>query len=289
MKLVKAKTLDGYHFTGLLSEPSEKTKKIIVHIHGMAGSPILNEYYQAMHDYYTSNGIAFVVGEHRGTGTITAFVHDSTDGVIGNSFERFEDCVLDVQAWIDFAKEQGYEKIWLQSHSLGPSKVAYYINQTKGHGVKGLIWLSPSDMIGLVNDPEGKKDHDIMLPEAKRLVAEGKGQQLISHKLWGSELLSADTYLNFFDEGAKTAIFNYNDDSLGWDVVNSIDLPVLAITGTKDDGIVPVMDANEAMKKLESELKNSPKVKTVVYDGAEHSFDGFGDQIAKEVVEFINS
>ena len=289
MKLVKTKTSDGYHFTGLLSEPLEKSKKIIVHIHGMAGSPMLNNFYQEMHDYYTYHGISFIAGEHRGTGTITAFVHDSSDGVVGDAFEIFEDCVKDIQAWIDFSKEQDYEEIWLQAHSLGPSKVAYYINQIKNHGVKGLIWLSPSDMIGLVNDQKGKEDHNIMLPKAKRLVKEGEGNMLINHKLWGSELLSAKTYLNFFGEGAKTAIFNYNDNSLGWDIVNAINLPVLAITGTKDDGIVPVIDAYKAMKKLKTELKKSPRVKTVVYDGAEHSFDGFGDKIVKEVVDFINS
>jgi len=63
----------------------------------------------------------------------------------------------------------------------------------------------------------------------------------------------------------------------------------LAITGTKDDGIVPVMDAHGAMKKLESELKSSPKVKTIVYDGAKHSFDGFGERIVKDVIDFVKS
>lgn len=288
MKIVKTKTSDGFHFNGLLSE-ANNSKKIIIHIHGMAGSVLLNEYYTAMHEHYPQQEISFLAGELRGTGTITAFVHDTTDGVIGNAFEKFEDSIYDIQAWVDFAKSLGYEEIWLQGHSLAPSKIAYYVNQTKSHGLKGLIWISPSDMIGLVNDPKGKKDHEIMFPEAKKLVSEGKGNTLLSHKLWGSELLSAETYLNFFDVGAKTAIFNYGDDSLGWDVVNGIDLPVVAITGTEDDGIVPVMDAFQAMKKLELELKSSPRVKTVVYDGAMHSFDGFGNKIVNDVLNFIKS
>lgn len=286
MKIVKTKTTDGYHFSGLLSEAKD-SKKIIIHIHGMAGSVLLNEYYSAMHEQYPNNGISFLAGEHRGTGTITAFVHDTTDGVCGNAFERFEDSIYDIQAWIDYARSLGYDEIWLQAHSLAPSKVAYYISQTENHGIKGFIFISPSDMLGLVNDIEGKKDHDIMLPEAKKLASEGKGKTILSHKLWGDNLLSADTYLNFFDEGAKDAIFNYGNEALGWDVVNSIDIPVLAITGTKDDGIVPVMDAHEAMKKLESELKNSPKVKTLVYENAEHSFNGFTERIVQDVIEFI--
>jgi pimeloyl-ACP methyl ester carboxylesterase len=286
MKIVTTKTSDGFNFKGLLSEAKD-SKKIIIHIHGMAGSTLLNEYYINMHEYYPENGISFLAGENRGTGTITEFVRDSGDGMVGNAFEKFEDCIFDIQAWIDFAKSLGYEEIWLQGHSLGPSKIAYYISQKRDPAIKGLIFISPSDMIGLVHDSEGEKDHDIMLPEAKRLVSEGKGNSLIDHKLWGGELLSANTYLNFFDDGAKTAIFNYVNDALGWNAVNAIDIPVLALTGTKDDGIAPVIDPPKAMEKLKEQLKSSPRVHTIVYENAEHSFDGFGDRIVKDVIEFI--
>jgi pimeloyl-ACP methyl ester carboxylesterase len=288
MKIVKTKTSDGFHFKGLLSEAKD-SKKIIIHIHGMAGGVLLNEYYTDMHEYYPANGVSFLAGENRGTGTITEFVRDSSDGMVGNAFEKFENCVLDIQAWVDFARQLGYEGVWLQGHSLAPSKITYYINQTLDHGIKGLIFISPSDMLGLVHDSEGKKDHDIMLPEAKRLVSEGKGTRLIDHKLWGGDLLSANTYLNFFDEGANTGIFNYANDSLGWNVVNSINIPVLAFSGTKDDGVAPIMDPKLAMEKLKSELKNSPRVETIVYEGAEHNFNGFGDKIVKEVINFVNS
>jgi len=286
MKIIKTKTSDGFQFDGLLSE-AETSEKIIIHIHGMAGSILLEEYYIHMHEYYPSNGYSFLAGEHRGTGMVTDFAKNDPDSIRGNAFEKFEDCVLDIQSWIDYAKSLGYEEIWLQGHSLGTSKVTYYVNQVKDHGVAGLILLSPSDMIGLVHDPEGQKDHDILFPEATKLVSEGKGQELLSRKLWGYNMLSASTYLNFFGDNARGAIFNYGDESLGWDVVNSLYIPVIAFTGTKDDGIAPVMEAHEAMKKLESELKNSPKVKTVVYEDAEHSFSGFGEKIVTDVIEFI--
>jgi len=71
--------------------------------------------------------------------------------------------------------------------------------------------------------------------------------------------------------------------------VNSIELPVLAITGSKDGGIVPVMNAHKAMKVLKKELKNSRKVNTIVYEGAEHSFKGFEKNIIKDVLRFIDA
>ncbi len=286
MIIVKTKTSDGLFLRGLLTR-SNTSKKLIIHIHGMAGSPLLNDYYPLMHDGYARVGISFLAVENRGTGMITYFDSDGGSRTVGNALERFEDSVFDIQGWIDYAKNEGFEEIWLQSHSLGTSKVAYYVSTVKSNEVKGLILLSPSDMVGLVHDPVGSKDNDIMLPQAKELVSEGKGHQLIDHKLWGEELLSADTYLNFFDEGTKTAIFNYADEKLGWDVVRSIYLPVLAITGTKDDGVVSVSDPYLAMEKLKKELISSPKVMTVVFEGATHGFDGFGDKIVEEAIRFI--
>lgn len=288
MRIVKTKTSDGFQFSGLFSE-AKNSKKIIIHIHGMAGTPLINNYYQEMHDEYSKNGYSFLVGEHRGSGTATEFVTDDGVKVVGNAFEKFEDCVFDIQAWVKFAIKKGYREIWIQSHSLGPSKVAYYMNTEKPKNIKGLIWLSPSDMIGLVHDPEGEKDHKRLLPEAKKLVKQNKGKNILSHGLWGSVLLSANTYLNFFGKKTKTAIFNYGIPKLGWEVVNNISVPVLAITGTKDDGIVPVMDANKAMKILKKELINSPKVKTIVYKDCEHSFDGFGKKITSDVLGFISN
>lgn len=288
MDIVKTNSKDGITFFGVMSEPAEKTKKIIIHIHGMAGSVLLNSYYPAMHESYPQDGFAFLVGENRGTGTMTEFICGNSARIIGNAMEIFEDCILDIQAWIDYAENLGYEEIWLQSHSLGCSKAAYFMFRSNPKNISGLILLSPADMIGLVHDEAGQKDFDVLYPEAVEFEKLGRGDQLLSHNLWGLERISADTFLNIFRETSKTAIFNYGNPKLGWDVVNSINVPVLAITGTKDDGIVPVMEANMAMKMLKDELKNSPRVRTVVYEGAGHSFDGYSDKIVGDVLSFTN-
>lgn len=287
MQYITTKTEDGIEFTGMLFE-AVNSNKLILHIHGMSGDMYTNSYYPAMHSYYPQNGWSFLVVEHRGTHSITQFNTDNGIRNIGNSYEIFEDSIYDIKAWIATAQELGYEEIWLQSHSLGPSKVTYYMNVVQDNPVNGLIWLSPSDMIGLVNDPEGKKDHEICIKEAHELVNSNKGNQLLSHDLWDSMRLSANTYINFFGEQANTAIFNYGNESLGWERVENIKVPVIAFTGTKDDGIVPVMDAHKAMTLLESKLINSPRKKTVVYENADHDFEGFGDKIVNEVINFIN-
>jgi pimeloyl-ACP methyl ester carboxylesterase len=288
MQIVETKTSEGIKYKGLLSVSREHSDKIIIHIHGMGGSIIYNNFYALMHEKYSQNAYSFLVGELRGSEVIKAFERGNESVLLGNAFERFEDCVEDIQAWVNFAVKKGYKEIWLQAHSLGPSKVAYYLSQKNSTNVEGVIWLSPSDIIGLVHYPKMINKHNELMKEAKELINRGKGNQLLSDKLWGEYLLSAKTYVNFFEVPASTAIFNSGNNSLGWKIINNISVPVLAITGTQDDGIEPVIDPEKAMVILKSKLKNSPRVKTLVYEGAEHSFNGFEEQIVNDVLDFIN-
>ena len=93
MKIIETKTSDGITFNGLLSEPTDNTKKIIINIHGMAGSILSNKFYPVMHEQYPQSGFAFLVGENRGTGTMTEFISDDPSGILlaGNAFEKFEE------------------------------------------------------------------------------------------------------------------------------------------------------------------------------------------------------
>ena len=64
----------------------------------------------------------------------------------GNALEIFEESVFDIDAWVLFAKNLGYKEIYIQAHSLAPSKVVYYMNQKSHDFIKGLVLISPADM-----------------------------------------------------------------------------------------------------------------------------------------------
>lgn len=289
MEIVETTTKDGIVLNGLFTKPKTVTKNIIINIHGMSGDMYSNSFYPLMHNYYTENGWAFLSSENRGTSSIKIFNSSKGEIIIGNTFEIFEDCIFDIEAWINKAMELGFENIWLQSHSLGTMKVAYYMSETNDQRVKGIVWISPSVMIGLVDNPKEKVDHDICLKQAKELVDGNKPNEILDYKLWGTYLLSAKTYINLMGDNSNTSIFNYGNESLGWKVVNSIKVPVLAFTGTNDDGLLSVINPSDAMKILESRLINSVRKKTVYLDGAGHGFDGFDEQITKEVISFVSS
>lgn len=282
MKKVVINTSDGAKIGSRFFEPKGSRSTIVIHVPGMSGHIYNTGFYEVMAKKLVQSDIAFLTTQSR--------TYEQNKKLGDNYFtELFDNCIYELDALNDWARQKGYENVWFQGSSLGPAKVVHWYATQKPSGVNGLIFLSPSDILGLVNDPLGVKDHDIMLPQAKKLIQRGNRESFIDHQLWGVKTLTAEAYLNLFGEKSQAAIFNYHNPVLGWGKVNKIDVPVLAITGTEDDGVVTVMDPYKAMDMLELELNNCPLKKTLVLKGANHNFDGFEDEITEEVIGFVKA
>jgi alpha-beta hydrolase superfamily lysophospholipase len=127
--LYKVLTEDSLELPGLLYEPETPTQKVLVHVHGMAGNFYENKFLDVIAETLTSNGIAFYVFNNRGTEFIKDMykVGKEKREVIrlGDTYEKFEDCLIDIKAAIDFVESKGFNNIHLSGHSLGGPKVAY--------------------------------------------------------------------------------------------------------------------------------------------------------------------
>lgn len=277
-------TEDSIELNGLLAKSDASSERIIIYIHGMGGTFFRDSMSKHFLQNFPKKGVDCLTTENRGTGGITFFDNERK----GVAFEDFEKCIFDISAWIDLAEEKGYKEIWLISHSLGTCKAAYYSYKMKDNRVTGQIWISPSEMYGLVRDDEGKDEKEIMYQEAKKLISENKEDTLLSIQLWKHHYMSAKTYLNLFGEDSRASVFNYFDTSRGWKVVNDITVPVLAITGTNDDGVCTVKNPREAMNLLEKNLSSSNKTRTIIYENANHGFRGFLDRIVEDSITFID-
>jgi len=273
-------TADKLKLGGRLFEYNGNKENIILHIPGMAGDIYDAPYYAPMTENYPKNRVSFLAGETR------SYHEKETKGKEYTS-ELFEDSLLDIDCWIKLVVQLGYENIWLQASSLGPTKIVNWYFKRKPTNIAGLIFLSPSDMVGLVHDKEGIKDHQIMISEAKKMALSGKGTEEISHLLWGVKTLTTNAYLSLFGDNSEAAIFNYGDPSLGWEKINSIDIPVLSFTCTNDDGIFPVIDVHKAMRMLSKELINCQRKRLIVYEDWDHDFNGLWDKIINDTLDFI--
>lgn len=220
-------TKDKLILQGLLHKPEISKNKAILHIHGMAGNFYENRFLDSMTNYFTKNGLSFLTINTRGHDFIADFPLASKEEKfkrVGNVWEKFEECVLDIEPWINFLEGEGYKEIILQGHSLGSVKAVYYLVRKKDKRVSKLILASPPDMIGLAEEGKG---HRRIMKLAKRMVKQGKGDQILPEKLWDWYYLSAKTYLDFGERDKPIDIFNTYDKNKP-SILANVKVPTLA-------------------------------------------------------------
>ncbi len=281
-------TEDGLELHGLLHEPDVATKSVLVHIHGMGGNFYENKFIDYLAKTLASNGIAFCVFNNRGCELIKD-TYRITEGKepeivrVGTAHEIFEESVFDIKRAIQFVEEAGFSQIHLSGHSLGCPKTTYYMSQTQDERVSSLLLLSPSDMLGLVRkDPIAFQKS---IEEAKRLVADGQGRQILSDWVWGEYPTSAETYLSLFADESKAGIFNFYNSEDTLPVLSQITVPTYAVMGTKDDALV--VSIEETFSRIEKALTSSPKVKTEILGDANHGYRGHEQELASAVYSWL--
>lgn len=282
-KFVRITTKDKLILSGNFYSPDKVTKKAILHIHGMCGNFYENSFLSYMADEFTKNGYSFLSTNNRGAGIFFDFPIKGKKEAhkrIGNAYEKFEECIYDIKAGLDFLEKENYTEIILQGHSLGAVKVAYYMAKTKDKRVSKLVLVSPSDMIGLTED----KDHAKRMVLSKKLIKEGKENELLPDLLWGWAWNSAATYVNLSERNTAVDVFNTYDKEAP-SCIKDITIPIFAILGGTDDAaILPVKEALEVIK---SKAKKAPRFDTLVVGKAPHSYFGYEQQLAKGIVSWL--
>lgn len=280
--LNRIQTKDGIELVGLLYEPEIVTKKILVYIHGMAGNFYENKFLDFIARTLTDNGTAFFTFNNRGCEYIKdlAKIEEGKRNFvrIGDTYEKFEDCLLDIEAGIDFAEEKEFSEIHLAGHSLGGPKIAYYASQTKDARLKSLVFVSPADMVGLA---EADKDFERDITTATKMIAEGRGEEIMPFLIWGENYLTANTFLSLSAEDSKVSVFSLYDPENKLSVLGQITIPTIIIMGKTDSATVVPVD--ELMTRVKSAMMFSSRIETVILGDAGHIYIGYEEQLAAAI------
>ena len=279
----RVNTKDELRLDGLLFEPEGEAKAAVLHIHGRAGNFYANGFLDAMAKNYTEAGLALLSVNTRGHDHIADFRIGKTKKIvrIGQAFEIFEECVLDIGAWVEFLKSRGYRKIILQGHSQGASKIVHYLSQNQIPEIASMVLMSPADPSGLLRKyaPE-KFARDLAL--AKEMMASGKGEQLLPDKIRDWYYVSAKTFANEMG-GKEPNIFPIFDNG-DFGKLESINLPALVFYGQNEDTLV--FGAQKDLEIIASHLKN-PRSKTFIIENADHTYLDKKEFIARLIVDWV--
>jgi pimeloyl-ACP methyl ester carboxylesterase len=186
----------------------------------------------------------------------------------------------DVAAWIDLARQLGYGRVVLAGHSAGWAAVVRYQSTTQDPRVIGLVLAS-----GAVQPLHPARD-EALLRQAKQLVADGQGEDLIRlpNRAFPS-FISAATLL---DQAATAPAFLDVFGLRGGDAaIARVSCPLLAFFGTRDDVGGPA--DLDAVKARSGRLSAGPRrVDTALISRADHMYTGEEAQVAEVIAAWVD-
>lgn len=281
--LTRVKTQDGVTLDGIYVPPKRKSKIALIWVHGLgsrfsSGQKTIKELSSAL----SRAGIGYFKFNNRG--------HDEVnrDGrgkkkLQGKAFEKFEDCVKDIRAVINFGRRIGFKKFILAGHSTGANKVLYYLSKTKDRSVSGLMMASGLSDISAFAKDIGMRELKRHVRIAERLAR--KNPILLVPEAFG--IFSRARYLSLFQPGRNEDTFPYHSPGGTWKALRNIRVPIAAILGARDEYLD--RPAKELIRILQENAMNTKKFSGVIIKGANHGFHKKERELSRAIIDWIKT
>lgn len=290
-QLVFARSQDGIVNGGALFAPGKASAKsiAILWIHGWG----VNFYYPTyvkIGRALAERGYACITGNTRmhDIGTI-AGERDGKRIRGGGYWGVPSEQTQDIAAWIDFATSHGFRKVVLVGHSAGCAAVRRYQAETQDERVIGLVLASGMVKPGADPPPSEKQSSSDMLAQAKRLVADGRGDDLLrfptQHRPYPS-FVSAATYLD--DANTPREFGDFFGVRTSTPAVTRVRCPILAWFGTSGD-VGNVADLELLKSSTKRQTSGPSRVETLMIQNADHMYTGEEEQVAQTLARWIDT
>ncbi len=279
-ELAQITTSDGLTHEGLFAVPKRNANIGIVWVHGLTSAFSHNAgLMQTLAQTATDAGYAYAVFNNRGHDMVDSEKRkDGTRYFIGGGFEKFTDCVKDIDATIRFMRSRGCKKVILIGHSTGANKISYYLSRKPSAMVCGAVFAA-----GLTDVRPLDKKMRKLLAEATK-VAEHNPSEILSYKKF-DVFMNAQRYVSLFTPGGVEDTFPYHGYGGKWNILSRINVPVCVIIGDKDEHLsLPV---HKYFTEIVGHLFSSPVVDAMEIKDASHSFKGKEKEFAKKITNWI--
>lgn len=273
-----AYTEDGLRLP-LVHFNSNKKDLCVIFIHGMCQTIIDNYFATVWGNILSKNEIGFIYEHNRGY-SIENDILKSDGSYIrcGCMYEKFEDCIYDINLAIEKAKEFGYKRIILMGHSYGCNKVIYYYYK-KHPNILGIILASAPDMVGL--HLSRQKDYHDLIAEAKENIDNENPSKLVSNIVEDYMYMSSGTYYNWFNNNSNLDNLPVMGNSENWFQFNSIDVPIFTFSGSLETDNYLHLDL------LEKKANNCSDFTYKIVNDSNHFYFGKEEETGNLILKWI--
>lgn len=275
---VKSKARDGGLLYGCLyGEKYHNTCVIITN--GNCGNIFEHKFLQVVGETLEKHKISFIYAHN--SGAFHRLDTPTKSGQpMGNTYELFDDCLGDLQAYIDWAKANKYKRIILGGHSYGANKVVYYLSKNLNENIQKYILVSPTDMGSL--KPSEQKSAEELMPIALKYKAEKRLNELLPIAFDNYNLYTAKAFLDFIENKHAKNLPVYGQGS--FNQLKSINQQGLFVMG-ENDSFAHKNTLNH-LQTINNNSKNKNNV-VVVVNNCGHTFKNAEQNLAQAILNFV--
>jgi alpha-beta hydrolase superfamily lysophospholipase len=190
----------------------------------------------------------------------------------GSAWERFSDCVLDLEAWVEAARDMGYGRVVLVGHGFGGAKALTFQAQRQHPEVAAVVLASSASAV------RDKLPHHLS-EMARRMVAEGRGLDLMPWST-GEDSYASTVSAEYYVSRSIMRKELYGTATLP-PAIARVRCPVIAWFGRQEDR--PNRRGAEFLEWIAANAVQSPQVDTFLIDGLEFFYRGGEKAVAQHL------
>lgn len=272
-------TKRGSVLNGVLfrQEKKRSADTVMIAITGIHGNFYSNPFYYNIGDTLNAGNIDFIYAQ-----TCDAFGQIETINVntgkketIGSWNERFSYTDEDIDAYLTFAEEEGYEHIILAGHSLGANKVIYYLSHNHDPRVEHFFLLSPANLTYMMS---GVTEQEKMI--IKDQVESGNGDQMLPFPFMGWVECIASTAYDWQFSGLLNNVHTAKDGDFSQ--AEQITHTGALLVGTYDnftDG-----DPSEFLRNLNNHMPTAKENRLIFIEKTGHTYQRKNQEVADDIL-----
>ena len=173
-------------------------------------------------------------------------------------------------------------------HSLGTIKCMRYMSEgALADYISKLILLAPFDKNAFIQARAGDVLEGL-LAAAKLKIDEGLGHKVVPVPEFEDYPVTWQTFYSWYQDTELNKVWDFwRGEGYDFPILARVKQPIMVALGSEDQFVdFPQFDVS-ARSALNLIADKAQKPKTCLFEGCGHSFTGFEDQLAAQVIKFV--
>lgn len=272
-------TKRGVVLNGVLfrNQKERTSDTVMIAITGIHGNFYSNPFYYNIGDTLNGGDIDFIYAQTNNAFSEipTVNIRTGKKETIGSWNERFSYTDDDLDAYITFAEQEGYQHIILGGHSLGANKVIYYLSRNHDKRVEHFFLLSPANLTYMMSGVTNREKELI-----KAQVEHGDGDKMLPFPFMGWVTCIANTAWDWQFSGLLNNVHTAKDGDFSQ--ASALSHTGALLVGTYDnftDG-----DPSDFLRNLNNHMATAADNKLIFIEKTGHTYQMKHQEVADKIL-----